>query len=68
MGSGTGWLPVALLLLAASVLSPQAAATAAGEAEHAVQQHSERISGIPPLFFISKRLSSKADAFGSFTC
>jgi len=47
MGSGTGWLPVALLLLAACVLSPRVAAVAAGEAEHAVQQHSERISGAP---------------------
>ena len=50
MGSGAGWLPVALLLLAATVLSPRVAAAAAaagGEAEHAVQQHSERISGAP---------------------
>ncbi|KAK3144891.1 hypothetical protein QOZ80_4AG0319300 [Eleusine coracana subsp. coracana] len=49
MGSRRGWLPVALLLLAASLLSPQTAAAAgdaaSGEAEHAVQQHSERISG-----------------------
>jgi hypothetical protein len=44
-----------LLLLAASVLSLQAAGggnAASGETEHAVQQHSERISGIFPLSFI----------------
>ena len=43
---------MALLLLAASVLSPRVAAAAAaggGEAEHAVQQHSERISGASQL-------------------
>jgi putative beta-1,4-xylosyltransferase IRX10 len=50
MGSRKGWFPVALLLLAASALWPPVAAAAAGggEAEHAVQQHSERISGAPP--------------------
>jgi hypothetical protein len=44
-----------LLLLAASVLSLQAAGggdAAFGEAKHAVQPHSERISGILPLPFI----------------
>jgi hypothetical protein len=66
MGSGTGWFPVALLLLAASILSPRvvAAAAAGGEAEHAVQQHSERISGAPNFspFFISKLCLSKVDS------
>jgi hypothetical protein len=50
MGSKAGWLPVALLLAAmalSSVLPPPSVAAAAdsGEADHAVQQHSERISG-----------------------
>jgi hypothetical protein len=55
MGSRAGCLSMVLLLLAASVLSLQAAGggnAASGETEHAVQQHSERISGILPLSFI----------------